>query len=409
MRICITNISKLLQVFEEGQNINRILGLAMNELPCLLNAYIIIENKIISEYGAMQDWDSLQYFDEIIDAKQGIVMPAFIDSHTHLVFAATRESEFVDRINGLSYAAIAERGGGILNSAAKLQTISQEALLDISIQRLENAVSLGTGVIEIKSGYGLTVEAEIKMLRVIQQLKALNIIPIKASFLGAHAFPMEYKTNHSGYIDLIVQKMLPQIASEGLADYIDVFCEHGFFSEQETARILEAGAKYGLKPKIHANQLQVSGGVQVGVAHQAISVDHLESMGEAEISCLQNSDTIPVLLPGAAFFLGMHYQPARALIDANLPVALASDYNPGSCPSANMQFITSLACTQMRMTPAEAINACTINAAAALEWSNTYGVIQIGKPANLIITKPMQSEALLPYSFGENMVARTII
>jgi imidazolonepropionase len=409
MRICITNISKLLQVRNANDPITNISGNDMNSLPSIENAYLIISHKKIEAFGPLSELDLNQNFHKVINAKQGIVMPAFVDSHTHLVFAATREREFEDRIKGMTYAEIAARGGGILNSAAKLQTIDEHELFELSLARLENAISLGTGAIEIKSGYGLTVEAELKMLRVIKKLKDLNRIPVKATFLGAHAFPLAFKENHDAYIKLIINEMLPIIAGDGLADYIDVFCENGFFSVDETARILEAGAAYGLRPKIHANQLNISGGVQVGVQHNAISVDHLESMGMAEIDCLKNSNTIPVLLPGAAFFLGMQYQPARALIDANLPVALASDYNPGSCPSANMQFITSLACTQMKMTPTEAINACTINAAAALEMSATIGAIKVGYDANIIITKPMANEALIPYSFGDNIVSEMII
>jgi imidazolonepropionase len=409
MRICITNISKLLQVRNQTEKITNISGNSMHELPCIENAFLIINNKKIESFGPLSEWNSNQNFHKVINAKQGIVMPAFVDSHTHLVFAATRESEFEDRIKGMTYAEIAARGGGILNSAAKLQAMDANELFEISVERLENAISLGTGAIEIKSGYGLTVEAELKMLRVIKRLQELKRIPVKATFLGAHAFPIQYKENHETYIQLIINEMLPQIAGEGLAEYIDVFCETGFFSVDETSRILDAGMQYGLKPKIHANQLNISGGVQIGVGHNAISVDHLESMGEAEINCLKNSNTIPTLLPGAAFFLGMQYQPARKLIDANLPVALASDYNPGSCPSANMQFITSLACTQMKMTPAEAINASTINAAAALEMSDSIGAIKIGYEANIIITKPMANEALIPYSFGENIVSEMVV
>ncbi len=409
MRICITNISKLLQVRDVTENITTILGKDMQFLPCIENAYLIINHKKIEAFGRAEDLNTNQTFHKMINAKQGIVMPAFMDSHTHLVFAATRESEFEDRIKGLTYAEIAARGGGILNSAAKLQAMDESELLELSIERMENAISLGTGALEIKSGYGLTVDAELKMLRVIQKLKDLKRIPIKATFLGAHAFPLAYKENHTGYIDLIINEMLPLIAGDGLADYIDVFCETGFFSVDETSKILEAGISYGLLPKIHANQLNISGGVQVGVKHNAISVDHLESMGEAEVQCLLGGNTIPVLLPGAAFFLGMHYQPARMLIDANLPVALASDYNPGSCPSANMQFITSLACTQMKMTPAEAINACTINGAAAMQLQQSHGAIKVGYDANIIITKPMANEALIPYSFGEQVIREVIV
>ncbi|MFM2387178.1 MAG: hypothetical protein RL660_1935 [Bacteroidota bacterium] len=409
MRVLIKNIEKLLQVYQDHEVIYRINGHDMKVLPSISNAFLVYENGVIKDFGTMQALNSEQHFDEEIDATGACVLPTWVDSHTHLVFAATREEEFVQRIEGLSYAEIAARGGGILNSAQKLAAMSEDELFDLALPRLEQAISTGTGAIEIKSGYGLSTEAELKMLRVIARLKALNRIPVKASFLAAHAYPLAYKENHQGYIDLIINEMLPRVAGEGLAEYIDVFCEQGFFSVDETSQILEAAAKYGLAPKIHANQLHNSGGVQVGVQHNALSVDHLETLGEAEVACLADSTTIPVLLPGAAFFLGMHYQPARMLLDANLPVTLASDYNPGSCPSSNMNFIVSLACTQMHMTPAEAIHACTLNAAASLELSDRQGIIARGYAARLIITKPMRSEALIPYSFGENMIARVII
>jgi imidazolonepropionase len=408
MRILITNIKKLLQTYSKENSPLLLKGSEMNFLPSLENAFLIIEDSMIYSFGLMQDLIGNINADKIIDAKQGIVMPAWIDSHTHLVHAATREEEFAMRIAGISYEEIAAKGGGILNSAAKLQAMSESELFDKSIARLYAAKKLGTGVIEIKSGYGLSLDAELKMLRVIRRLQAEKIMPIKATFLGAHAYPMAYKNNHQGYIDLICNQMIPQIADEGLADYIDVFCEKGFFSVEDTSTILTCGIENGLKPKIHANQLHNSGGVQCGVKHNAISVDHLESMGEDEVNCLLQSNTMPVLLPGAAFFLGMHYQPARMLIDAGLPVALASDYNPGSCPSYNMNFITSLACTQMKMTVAEAINACTINGAAALEMSTEYGTITIGKKANIMITKPIENEAIIPYWYGESLVREVI-
>jgi imidazolonepropionase len=408
MQVLITNIKKLLQTYEKNNSPLVLKGKAMNELPSIENAFVHIENKIIKGFGPMQDAPNIDGFNEIIDANNGIVMPAWIDSHTHLVHAATREEEFAMRINGISYEQIAAKGGGILNSAAKLQAMTEDELFDRSLQRLLKAKQLGTGVMEIKSGYGLSVDAEIKMLRVIARLKETKVMPIKATFLGAHAYPQEYKQNHQGYIDLICQQMIPQICAEGLAEYIDVFCEKGFFDVAETTAILQCGIKHGLKPKIHANQLHNSGGVQCGVAHNAVSVDHLETMGEAEVECLLTSNTMPVLLPGAAFFLGMHYQPARMLIDAGLPIALATDYNPGSCPSYNMNFVTSLACTQMKMTVAEAINACTINAAAALEMSEYYGTVTVGKQANLMITHPIDNEALIPYWFGESLIKQVI-
>ncbi|MFM2192168.1 MAG: hypothetical protein RLZZ118_1125 [Bacteroidota bacterium] len=408
MRILITNIKKLLHTYTKDNSPLVLKGAAMNQLPSIENAYLIVENDVIHAYGAMGNLNTEQTADKTIDAKQGIVMPAWIDSHTHLVHAATREEEFAMRIAGVSYEEIAAKGGGILNSAAKLQATSEDDLFDKSLARLYAAKNLGTGIIEIKSGYGLSVDAEIKMLRVIKRLQAEKVMPIKATFLGAHAYPVEFKNNHQGYIDLICKKMIPQIAAEGLAEYIDAFCEKGFFSVEETSAILECGIAHGLKPKIHANQLHNSGGVQCGVKYNAISVDHLESMDTPEVEFLLQSNTMPVLLPGAAFFLAMHYQPARMLIDAGLPVALASDYNPGSCPSFNMNFVTSLACTQMKMTTAEAINACTINAAAALEMSAEYGTITVGKKANLIITKPIDNEALLPYWYGESLVREVI-
>jgi imidazolonepropionase len=308
----------------------------------------------------------------------------------------------------LSYEEIAKRGGGILNSARKLNDADEGFLYEQAMARLEEVKSLGTGAIEIKSGYGLNTQAEIKMLRVIRRIKETAGIPVKATFLGAHAYPMEFRENHQAYLDIIIQEMLPQIADEGLADYMDVFCEKGFFSADETAQLLEASSKYGLKPKIHANQLYNSGGVQVGVKYNAISVDHLETMDDEEVACLQHADTIATLLPGAAFFLAMHYQPARKLIDAGVAVALASDYNPGSCPGGNMNFLLTLACTQMRMTPEEAINACTLNGAAALELSNQLGSIARGKKASFIITKPISGPAYLPYAFGTNLIERVV-
>jgi imidazolonepropionase len=338
-----------------------------------------------------------------------MVLPAWVDSHTHLVFAGSREGEFQDRISGLSYEEIARKGGGILNSAAKLNAKDEDELYHESLQRLHQVMAQGTGAIEIKSGYGLSVEGELKMLRVIRKLKENTPIPIKASFLAAHAYPVDYKDNHEGYLNLIINTMLPQIADERLADYIDVFCEEGFFSIDETSRLLDAGAKYGLKPKIHANQLHYSGGVQVGVKHHAVSVDHLECVGDAEIAALKGGNTMPTLLPAAAFFLGIQYQPARKIIDEGLPVCLATDYNPGSCPSGNVPLLLTLACTQLKMTPEEAINAVTINGAAALELEQEIGTIAVGKKANFIITKPIPSLAYIPYDFGNNPVQKLVI
>jgi imidazolonepropionase len=347
--------------------------------------------------------------DEIIDATNKFVLPTWCDSHTHLVFAATREGEFVDKIQGASYEAIAQKGGGILNSAKRLQETPLEELVQSAFARLKEVQQFGTGAIEIKSGYGLTLEAELKMLRVIRQLKTMTKMPIKATFLGAHALPTAYKTNRTAYIDLVVNEMLPQIAAEGLADYVDVFCEKVAFSVAETERIMEAGAQYGLKPKIHTNQFNCMGGIEAAVAHQAISVDHLEVINENEIACLQNSPTIATLLPSAPFFLNDHYPQARKMIDAGLGVALATDYNPGSTPSGRMPFVLSLACIKMKMLPAEAIQAATINGAYALEMSHQLGSISKGKLANLIITKPMDSIAYMPYAFGSNWIDQVMI
>lgn len=405
MRLLITNIKQLCGIDTEGKK--RIAGTDMATLPCIENAWLLAEDGLIHSYGTM---DSLAEttVDQTIDATGKLVLPAWCDSHTHLVFAASREQEFVDRIKGLTYAEIAARGGGILNSARKLNETSEEELYDQSLARLHKVMATGTGAIEIKSGYGLNEEGELKMLRVIRKLKENAPIPIKANFLAAHAYPIEYKENKEGYINLIIKQLLPKVAGEGLADYIDVFCEEGFFSVSDTERILEAGWKYGLKPKIHANQLHHSGGVQVGVKHDAVSVDHLECVGEAEIQSLKGSNTIPTLLPGAAFFLGMHYQPARLMIDAGLPVCLATDYNPGSCPSGNVPLLLTIACTQLKMTPEEAINAVTLNGAAAMELENDYGTILKGKKANLIITQKMPNFAHIPYDFGNNPVEKMV-
>ncbi len=407
MRLLLTDIKELVQI-EEMPFKERVAGKEMSSLPSLENAWLLIDEGKIQDFGKMDQIPEMQVGHRISLAGK-TVLPAWVDSHTHIVFAEPREREFVDKIKGLTYAEIAARGGGILNSAHKLRATPEEQLYDLALERLESVMALGTGAIEIKSGYGLNTESELKMLRVIRRLKENADIPIKASFLAAHAYPVEYKDNKSGYIDLIINEMLPKVADEGLADYMDAFCEEGFFSVKDTSRLLEAGLKYGLKPKIHANQLHRSGGVQVGVKYNAVSVDHLESMGQEEIDCLKDSNTIATLLPGAAFFLAMHYQPARALIDAGLPVCLASDYNPGSCPSGNMNFLLSLACTQLKMTPEEAINAQTLNGAAALELSGELGTIARGKTANLIITKPVSSIAYLPYSFGENWIDQVLI
>jgi imidazolonepropionase len=403
----ITNIKLLVNTREENQLLR---GKELANLPCIENAYLIIENGVIAEYGIM---DTLPWIDEsndtVIDATGQFILPCWCDSHTHLVFAASREEEFVDKINGMSYAEIAAKGGGILNSAKKIAVTSEGELLRSAQIRLQEVIQLGTGAIEIKSGYGLSVEGELKMLRVIKKLKEISPITIKATFLGAHTYPLEYKENHQGYIDLIINEMLPVIAKEELADYIDVFCETGFFSPEETELICKAGISYGLKPKIHANQLNLSGGAQVGVKLGAISVDHLETMDDDAIKTLATSNTIGTLLPTAAFFLRMPFQPARKLIDAGCAIALATDFNPGSSPSGNMNLVVAMSCIQMKMLPEEAINAATINGAYAMELQDEIGSITVGKKANLIFTKPIPSLAYLPYAFGSNLIDKVMI
>ena len=403
----ITNIKYLVNVREENSLLR---GNALADLPILENAFLKIKGNLIEDYGLMSDLKEDDFNIEIFDAKQATVLPTWCDSHTHLVFAASRENEFIDKIRGLSYADIAAKGGGILNSAKKLNETSEEILLEQAQTRLNELMHLGTGAIEIKSGYGLSVEGELKMLRVIQQLKKNNPIPIKATFLGAHAFPEIYKENRTAYIELIIRDMLPRIAAEGLADYIDVFCEKGFFTQEETEQICKTGMEFGLKPKIHANQLNISGGVQAGCNTNAVSVDHLETIGDEEIELLSKENApIATLLPGCSFFLRMQYPPARTLINNNAAIALATDFNPGSSPSGNMNFVVSLACIQMKMLPEEAINAATINGAFAMEVQEKVGSISKGKLANLIITKPISSIAYLPYSFGSNQIDKIIL
>jgi len=406
MQTIFTHIQSLFGI--QNDFLPAIKGHDLDTVKQLEQAWMLIEDDRIVDFGSMENFPSGNY-DQEINVAGKLIIPTWCDSHTHLVFPKTREEEFVDRINGLTYEQIAANGGGILNSAKNLTTISSAQLFEDACQRLEELIRLGTGAIEIKSGYGLSLEAELKILRVIKQLKETYSLPIKATFLGAHAYPLAYKENKEGYIQLIIKEMLPAIAAEGLADYMDVFCEKGFFSVADTDRLLNAAAKYHLKPKIHANQLYNSGGVQIGVQHHAISVDHLECVGDEEISCLQNSATIPTLLPAAAFFLGISYQPARKMIDANLPVCLASDYNPGSCPSGNIPFLLSLACTQLKMTPNEAFNAVTYNGAAAMELQHEVGSITRGKKANFIISKTLPSFNLIPYSFGSNLMDRVYI
>lgn len=407
--ILIKNIKTLYGIIDDA-SIAKKSGQEMAELNHLNNAFLLLTNGRIADYGSMLDGKKLpQQADEIIDAEGKMVLPAFIDSHTHIVYAKSREEEFVMRIKGKSYEEIAEAGGGILNSARKLQAMSEDELFESAKERLFEVIASGTGAIEIKSGYGLTVEDEIKMLRVIKRLKMISPITIKATFLGAHAIPAEYKNNRSGYIRLIIDEMLPKVASEQLADYCDVFCDQGFFTVEETSAILAAAAAFGLKAKIHGNELGYTGGVQVAVKHKALSVDHLEYTGEEEINCLLNSQTMPVGLPNCSFFLGIPYAPARKMIDAGLPFCLASDYNPGSSPNGRMGFVIALACTQMKLTPEEAMNAATINGAYALELSETHGSITKGKVANIIITKPISSLAFIPYHFGEDVIERVIV
>ncbi len=404
----ITNIKGLVGIHPKEKLVLR--GSELANLPVLENAWLLIENGLIKDFGLMSEIPSqISNLKSQISAKGKFVLPSWCDSHSHIVFAASREEEFVMKIEGKSYEAIAAAGGGILNSARKLHLASEDDLFESASNRLKELIKLGTGAIEIKSGYGLTVDSELKMLRVIKRLKTAFPIPIKATFLAAHAYPQEYKNDHQGYINLIIEQMLPAIAEEKLADYIDAFCEKGFFSVEETDQILIAGASYGLKPKIHANQLSVSGGVQIGVKHNAISVDHLEETDAAVLNSLANSDTIATLLPSCSFYLGIPFANARELINANAIVALASDFNPGSTPSGNMNFVVSLACIKLKMLPEEAINAATLNGAAAIELSDKIGSIAIGKKANLIITKTIPSIAFLPYSFGQTQIETVIL
>lgn len=401
------NIKELLQV--RDSSVLKVSGDEMAILPSIKNAYLVIENDLIADFGSMDDLPEDLNPEKCIDVDGKIVLPSWCDSHTHIVYAGNREQEFVDRINGLSYEEIANRGGGILNSAKKINETSEEEIYNQSKVRLEEVMHLGTGAVEIKSGYGLTVDGELKILRVIQRLSHNYPITIKATFLGAHAFPMEYAANREGYIDLIINKMLPEIAATNLADFIDIFCETGYFTVEETEKIMEAGIRFGLKPKIHVNQFNSIGGVQAGIKHNALSVDHLEIMNPEDIEALKNCETMPVALPSCSFFLRIPYTPARQMMSKGLPLALASDFNPGTTPSGNMNFVVSTACIQMKMTPEEAINAATINGAYAMGISETHGSITIGKKANLIITKPISSYYQLPYAFGSNLIDSIII
>jgi imidazolonepropionase len=405
MLLLIKNIKELVQIEAQARPIVK--GADMAVLPTIENAYLLIENDLIKDFGPMTECP--ERADTTIDATGKMVFPCWCDSHTHLVYAGSREQEFVDRIQGLSYEQISEKGGGILNSAKRLNETSEEELLEQALVRLKEVISLGTGAIEIKSGYGLTLEGELKMLRVIRRLKEISPVKIKATFLGAHSIPLEYRGDRQKYIDIVMRQMLPAVAAEGLAEYCDVFCENGFFTVFEAGAILQAAQRLGLKAKLHANQMGYSGGVQLGVELGAISVDHLEHVGADEIAELLSCNTIPTLLPSSAFFLNNHYPPARDMIDAGLPVTLATDYNPGTTPSGNMPLVLSLACLKMKMLPNEAINAATINGAAAMEIQDEYGSICRGKKANVFITKPIPSVAFLPYSFGSNLVETVVI
>lgn len=410
--ILIRNIKELIQV----EHVTRkwVAGVEMAKIETLSDAFLLISDGLIAAFGKMDDLQ-MNVSQEVIagaksiDAAGKMVFPSFCDSHTHLVYPASREIEYIDKIKGLSYEEIARRGGGILNSARRMEEISEEELVASALARLNEIANFGTGAVEIKSGYGLTTDAELKMLRVIRKLKELSPLTIKATFLGAHAVPAEYKGKQSDYVDLVINEMIPMVASEELADYIDVFCDRGFFTVEDTDRILNAGMKYGLRPKIHANELDYSGGIQVGVKYNALSVDHLEYTGDAEIESLLGSDTMPTILPGAAFFLNMPYAPARKMIDAGLPVAMASDFNPGSSPSGNMQLILSMASILYRMTPEEGINATTINSAYAMDLSEELGSIAIGKKANVYITKPIPTYQYMPYYYGSNKVETVIL
>jgi imidazolonepropionase len=406
MKQLFTNIKELLQVREN--TIDKLSGVEMKELPTIKNAWLLIEDDKIADYGEMNSIPEIEA-DKTIDAEGKIILPSWCDSHTHIVYAGNRELEFADRINGLSYEEIANRGGGILNSAKTLQETPEEEVYKQSSKRLEEVMKLGTGAVEIKSGYGLTEEGELKMLRVIKKLQQNYDIPIKATFLGAHAIPKEYKEKPDAYMDLVIEKILPKVAEENLAEYIDIFCEKGYFSVADTHKLLSAAKKFGLKPKIHVNQFNAIGGIQAGIEHKALSVDHLEVMRPEDIESLKGTSTMPVALPSCSLFLSIPYTPAREMLDSGLPLALATDFNPGSTPSGNMNLVVSLACIKMKMTPEEAINAATINGAYAMELSKTHGSITKGKQANFILTKEIPSYTFLPYAFGTNSIESVFI
>ena len=409
MKTVIKNITELIQTEDTPRK--WVAGRDMKNIRTIKDAFIEIVDGIITAFGSMDQWKGVEDWNntEIIDAEGGMVFPTYCDSHTHLVFSSSREDEFVDRINGLSYQEIAEKGGGILNSAEKLQNTTEDELFEDALARLNELVQIGTGAIEIKSGYGLTLEAELKMLRVIKRLKENSDVTIKATFLGAHALPKEYKDNKEGYMDLVINEMLPKVAADKLADYVDIFCEDGYFTVDDTKRLLEAANKFGIKAKTHVNQFNAIGGVKASVDLGALSVDHLEEMNEKDFDALSGSDCMPTVLPSCSFFLGIPYGPARKMIEKGLPIALATDYNPGSSPNGNMNFVASLGCIQLKMTPEEVINATTINTAYAMGVEKELGSICIGKRANLFITKPIPSYAYLPYSFGHNVIDKVMI
>lgn len=407
MKTVLINIKELIQIRPFG--LRKVSGSEMNELPLIKNAFLIIENERIADFGAMKDCPPYSTEDRVIRLDNQIVMPAWCDSHTHLVYAGNRINEFVDRINGLSYEEIAQRGGGILNSAKKLNGTDEDEIYEDSKKRLKEVIHMGTGAIEIKSGYGLTVIGELKMLRVIQRLKEEFPVPIRATFLGAHAFPPAFKDNQQGYIDLICEEMIPRVAQEKLADYIDAFLETGYFSVEETETIMRKGKDFGLIPKIHVNQFTAINGIKTCVEMGALSVDHLEIVTDEDIKALQNSETMPVALPSCSYFISIPYTPARKMLKAGLPLALATDYNPGTTPSGNMNFVVATACIKMKMTPEEAINAATLNGAYAMGLEHEVGSITKGKLANLIITKPLHSFYQIPYEFGNNPVQTMII
>jgi len=412
MALLIENIQKLVLAEENPRLLVK--GHEMTDLPCVDDAWLFITEDKIADFGKMKNLDKTALLSKtkevtVLDAAGKMVFPSFVDSHTHLVYPASREIEYVDKIKGLSYEEIARRGGGILNTARRMQEISEDELFESALQRLDEITAYGTGAVEIKSGYGLTTESELKMLRVIRRLKETSPLTIRATFLGAHAVPLEYKGRQTAYVDKVINEMLPQIAEEKLADFVDVFCDKGFFTTEDTARILEAAQKYGLRGKIHANELDYSGGIQTGVKYNALSVDHLEYTGDEEIAVLKNSETMPTVLPGAAFFLGTVYAPARKMIDAGLPVAMASDFNPGSAPSGNMQFILSMASIAYRLLPEEAIYATTLNTAYAMGISDRLGSIARGKTANVFITKKIPTVEFMPYAFGSNKVETVIL